>query len=91
MNKTELNSHKELDNNLFIQFYNQEQDHTNSNTNHLRRDSHNYLEISYNYNLEDTDLLFSLSFYKKVIVVSNKISLIKLIIDLLNFLSFWFN
>ena len=39
----------------------------------------------------DPDLEFSLSFYRKVIVVSNKIGLIKLIIYLLNVLSFWFN
>ena len=84
----------EVDDDLFEQYYLQVQKIID---NYLSTDSNYQRLLAINYYLEENkysqtpDFIFNLIFYKKVITITNRDNHIRLIINLLNILSIWFD
>ena len=83
----------EVDDDLFEQYYLQVQNVTD---NYLSTDSNYQISLATNYYHEyvdrkSYDFNFNLIFYKKKVVISNDDSSTKLVLNLLNILSFWFD
>ena len=85
----------EVDDDLFEQYYLQVQNVTDkylsTGSNYTRSLTTNYYSNEANFYRQKPDFVFNLIFFKKNIVISNDDSSTKLVLNLLNILSFWFD